>query len=56
MKKNILYVCISLALSFTACSDDPNDAVERSMNIPGLSLRISELMLLQISLIMLNSE
>ena len=30
MKKNILYVCMAcLALSFTACSDDPNDAVEK---------------------------
>lgn len=30
MKKNILYVCMAcLALGFTACSDDPMDAVEK---------------------------
>lgn len=30
MKKNILYVCmVCLALGFTACSDDPMDAVEK---------------------------
>ena len=35
MKKNILYIAMAcLALGFTACSDDPEDAVEKHVYGP----------------------